>query len=121
MHNLGTPDKPFQVEVFPCVEDHIGLLKQVFDFGAIKSLFARKDFTFCYDSMNGVQGPYARAIFVDEFGAPVETCMNSIPKPDFGGHSTPSHGHADPNLTHAVEVSRSALEGVAGWGPLRLH
>ena len=28
-YNLGTADKPFQVEVFPCVEDHVGLLKQV--------------------------------------------------------------------------------------------
>ncbi len=30
--------------------------------------------------------------------------MNSIPKDDFGGHDSPSHGHADPNLTHAVEL-----------------
>ena len=30
--------------------------------------------------------------------------MNCDPKEDFGGHSTPSHGHADPNLTHAVEL-----------------
>jgi len=101
---FGPADKPFQVSVFPCVEDHVGLLKQVFDFGAIKKLFARPDFTFCYDSMHGVQGPYAHAIFVDEFGAPADSLMNSVPKPDFGGHDTPSHGHADPNLTHAVEL-----------------
>ena len=44
-------DKAFSVSVFPCVEDHVGLLKQVFDFGAIKKLFARPDFSFCYDSM----------------------------------------------------------------------
>jgi len=103
-HNLGTAEKPFQVEVFSCVEDHVGLLKQVFDFGAIKALFARKDFSFCYDSMNGVQGPYAKAIFVDEFGAPPSSLINATPKPDFGGHESPSHGHADPNLTHAVEL-----------------
>jgi phosphoglucomutase len=94
----------FLVEVFPCVEDHVGLLKQVFDFGAIKQLFQRKDFSFCYDSMNGVQGPYAKAIFIDEFGAPPSSLMNADPKPDFGGHESPSHGHADPNLTHAVEL-----------------
>ena len=51
----------FTVQVFPCVEDHVGLLKQVFDFGAIKALIARKDFTFCYDSMNGVQVLQPRA------------------------------------------------------------
>ena len=38
---FGTAEKPFNVQVFPCVEDHVGLLKQVFDFGAIKSLCAR--------------------------------------------------------------------------------
>jgi len=100
-------DDGFSVSVFPCVEDHVGLLKQVFDFGAIKSLFARPDFTFCYDSMNGVQGPYAKAIFVDEFGAPPESCINAVPKEDFGGHESPSHGHADPNLTHAVELVKA--------------
>ena len=31
-------------------------------------------------------------------------CINSVPKEDFGGHESPSHGHADPNLTHAVEL-----------------
>jgi len=101
---LGTADCPFKVEVFDNTEDHVMLLKQVFDFGAIKKLFARPDFTFIYDSMHGVQGPYARRVFVEEFGAPVEACINSIPKEDFGGHATPSHGHADPNLTHAVEL-----------------
>jgi phosphoglucomutase len=54
--------------------------------------------------MNGVQGPYAKAIFIDEFGAPPSSLMNADPKPDFGGHESPSHGHADPNLTHAVEL-----------------
>merc|ERR1719199_1967967 len=103
-HNLGTAEKPFVVSVFPCVEDHVGLLKQVFDFGAIKGLIARPDFTFTYDSMNGVQGPYATRIFVDEFGAPPASLINAVPKEDFGGHASPSHGHADPNLTHAVEL-----------------
>ena len=88
-------------------EDHVALLRQVFDFGAIGRLFARPDFSFCYDSMHGVQGPYARRVFVGEFGAPVASCINSIPKEDFGGHSTPSHGHADPNLTHAVELVKT--------------
>jgi len=80
------------------------LLRQVFDFGAIASLFARKDFSFCYDSMNGVQGPYARKLFIDEFGAKASDLINAYPKEDFGGHDSPSHGHADPNLTHAVEL-----------------
>jgi len=103
-YNVGTASSPFLVEVFDCTEDHIELLRQVFDFGAIQQLFARKDFTFCYDSMNGVQGPYARKLFIDVFGAKPSDLINAYPKEDFGGHSSPSHGHADPNLTHAVEL-----------------
>ena len=43
-----------------CLEQ---VLKECFDFDAIKALFARKDFTFCYDALSGVQGPYAKAVF----------------------------------------------------------
>jgi len=92
------------VEVFDCCEDHVALLSKVFDFAAIKALFAREDFSFVYDSMHGVQGPYAKRIFCGEFGAPASSLMNATPKEDFGGHASPSHGHADPNLTHAVEL-----------------
>merc|ERR1719362_955381 len=48
--------------------------------------------------MHGVNGPYAKAVFVDELKQPESTCMNSIPKDDFNG------GHADPNLTYAKEL-----------------
>jgi len=107
--NFDSPGKHaladgLEVVVFPCVEDHIALLKKVFDFAAIKKLFAHPEFSMIYDSMNGVQGPYAKAIIVGEFGAPVDSCINAEPKEDFGGHDSPSHGHADPNLTHAVEL-----------------
>eukprot|EP00428_Durinskia_dybowskii_P000774 CAMPEP_0170295168 /NCGR_PEP_ID=MMETSP0116_2-20130129/47707_1 /TAXON_ID=400756 /ORGANISM="Durinskia baltica, Strain CSIRO CS-38" /LENGTH=613 /DNA_ID=CAMNT_0010546717 /DNA_START=62 /DNA_END=1903 /DNA_ORIENTATION=- len=92
------------VEVFDCTDDHVALLKKVFDFEAIKTLIARKDFSMVYDSMNGVQGPYARRVLVDELGAPESCLMNAVPKEDFGGKDSPSHGHADPNLTYAVEL-----------------
>ena len=86
------------VTVFDTTEEHIKLLKTIFDFGAIKALLARKDFSFVYDSMHGVQGPYAHKIFVDDLGAPVESLLNSVPKDDFNG------GHADPNLTYAHDL-----------------
>lgn len=92
------------VEVFDCTEDHVGLLGKVFDFDKIKALIKREDFTFVYDSMNGVQGPYAKKVFCDELGADESCLMNAVPKEDFGGKDSPSHGHADPNLTYAVEL-----------------
>lgn len=41
-------------------EEHVGLLKTIFDFEAIKALLSREDFELVYDSMHGVQGPYAK-------------------------------------------------------------
>jgi phosphoglucomutase len=92
------------VEVFDPTEDHVNILKTCFDFEAIKKLFAREDFSFCYDSMSGVQGPYAKKVFCEMLGAPASALMNCDPKEDFGGHDTPSHGHADPNLANAREL-----------------
>jgi phosphoglucomutase len=86
------------VEVISATEDHIKLLRTVFDFPAIKTLLDRPDFSMIYDCMHGVNGPYAKQVFVEEFGQPTEVCMNAIPKDDFNG------GHADPNLTYAKEL-----------------
>ncbi|CAN0414919.1 unnamed protein product, partial [Discosporangium mesarthrocarpum] len=86
------------VEVISTTEAHVSLLKTIFDFGAIKALLERSDFTMVYDSMHGVQGPYAKAVFVDELGADPSCLTNFTPKDDFNG------GHADPNLTYAKEL-----------------
>ncbi|KAJ0396037.1 hypothetical protein P43SY_008311 [Pythium insidiosum] len=86
------------IEVFDAAEDHVALLKKIFDFAAIKKLMARDDFSFVFDSMWGVQGPYARRVFVEELGGPESCIINGVPKDDFNG------GHADPNLTYAKEL-----------------
>jgi len=95
------------VEVFDSVEDHQSLLEQCFDFGQIKQLFARPDFSFVYDSMCGVQGPYARKILEETLGGKPGSCINATPQPDFGGPQSAWHGHADPNLTYAVELVKA--------------
>jgi len=86
------------VEVISTTDVHVSLLKTIFDFGAIKALLDRPDFSMVYDSMHGVNGPFARAVFVDELGQDDSTCVNAVPKDDFNG------GHADPNLTYAKEL-----------------
>ncbi|GAX13287.1 phosphoglucomutase [Fistulifera solaris] len=86
------------VEVISATDNHVELLKSIFDFPAIKALLDRKDFTMVYDTMYGVNGPYAKKVFVEELGQPEEICMNATPKDDFNG------GHADPNLTYAKEL-----------------
>jgi len=87
-----------QVEIIDSTAAHVTLLKSIFDFDAIKYLLDRKDFSMTYDSMHGVNGPYAKAVIVDELGQKESICTNSTPKDDFGG------AHADPNLTYAKEL-----------------
>eukprot|EP00957_Ditylum_brightwellii_P184687 14065914-Ditylum_brightwellii.AAC.1 len=76
---------------------HVALFKTIFDFDTIKVLLDHDGFTMVYDAMFVVNGPYAKAIFVDELGQAESTCMNTTPKDDFGGLC------ADPNLTYAKE------------------
>ena len=82
------------VEVIDPVAIHADLLRRLFDFDAIRALFA-SGFTMRFDAMHAVTGPYARAILEDELGAPPGTVRNGRPRPDFGG------GHPDPNPVHA--------------------
>ena len=82
------------VEVIDPVAIHAGLMRTLFDFDAIRALFA-SGFSMRFDAMHAVTGPYAKAILEDELGAPAGTVLNAEPRPDFGG------GHPDPNPVHA--------------------
>ncbi|KAJ3152135.1 Phosphoglucomutase-2 [Irineochytrium annulatum] len=99
----------FTVEVVDSVNDYVILMKEIYDFPAIKAFFAANPkFTVLMDSMSGVTGPYARRLLVDELGLPVKSVMNFEPLPDFGG------GHPDPNLTYAHDlVERVEKEGIS--------
>jgi phosphoglucomutase len=88
----------FVIEVIDTTIDYVNLMKQVFDFDALKTLVARPDFKICYDAMHGVAGEYAQKIFIEELGADPSSLINSVPKEDFG------KGHPDPNLTYAAEL-----------------
>ena len=65
------------VEVVSATDAHVALLRSIFDFPAIKGLLNRPDFTMVYDSMHGVNGPYARKVFCEGFGLDPSTMMNS--------------------------------------------
>ena len=82
------------VEVIDAVADYLALMQRLFDFDALRRLFA-SGFTLAFDAMHAVTGPYAHAIFERELGAAPGTVRNGVPLPDFGGH------HPDPNLVHA--------------------
>jgi len=79
-----------EVEVVDPVADYAELMERLFDFGAIRDLFA-SGFTMRFDAMHAVTGPYATAILEGALGAPTGSVVNAAPRPDFGG------GHPDPN------------------------
>ena len=98
LDNLGTFDVGgMQVEIFDPVAEYADLMQSLFDFPAIRHLFA-SGFRMKFDGMHAITGPYAREIFLKRLGAPEDSLMNCIPLEDFGG------GHPDPNLTYAHEL-----------------
>ncbi len=92
-HRLGE----MQVEVVDPVADYVELMREIFDFPALRAAFAG-GLRLAFDAMHAVTGPYAHAIFERELGAPAGTVRNGTPLPDFGGL------HPDPNLVHAKEL-----------------
>ena len=85
------------VEIVDPVADYAALMEELFDFDAIRALFA-SGFRMVFDAMYAVTGPYAHEIIEKRLGAIPATVRNGVPLPDFGGH------HPDPNLVHARDL-----------------
>jgi phosphoglucomutase len=98
------------VEVVDPVEDYAALMETLFDFEAIRALFA-SGFTLRFDAMHAVTGPYAREILERRLGAAPGSVVNADPSPDFGG------GHPDPNPIWARELVDVMMpEGAPDFG-----
>jgi phosphoglucomutase len=93
----ATQLEQMQIEVIDPVADYAELMQRLFDFDAIRKLFAG-GFTMRFDAMSAVSGPYAKAILEGMLGAPAGTVLNGEPLEDFGGH------HPDPNPVNAAEL-----------------
>jgi phosphoglucomutase len=95
LDTLGaTPIEGATVDIVDPVIEYSALMKTLFDFEAIRALFA-SGFRMRFDAMHAVTGPYAHSILEGELGSGAGTVVNGTPLPDFGGH------HPDPNLTYA--------------------
>jgi phosphoglucomutase len=86
-----------EIEVIDSLKDYIDMMERIFDFDAIRKLFAGS-FTMRFDAMNAVTGPYALKIFEEILGAPKGSVVHYVPMEDFGGL------HPDPNLIYAKEL-----------------
>lgn len=85
------------IDVVDPVADYRDLMASLFDFDAIRALFAG-GFTMRFDAMHAVTGPYAHAILEDTLGAAKGTVVNGVPSEDFG------KGHPDPNPIWAKDL-----------------
>ncbi len=86
-----------EIEIIDPVSGYVDMMREIFNFEAIKQLFA-KGFTMRFDAMNAVTGPYAVRIFEELLGAAPGSVVNAVPLSDFGGL------HPDPNLVYAKEL-----------------
>lgn len=91
------------VDIVNSVTDYTELMESLFDFSAIKAMFDG-GFSFLFDAMHAVTGPYATEIFVSRLGLDASHVINAKPKTDFGG------GHPDPNLVHAKKIYDAAMK-----------
>ena len=85
------------VQIVDPVSDYADLMETLFDFAAIRALFA-DSFTMQFDAMCAITGPYATEILENRLGASKGTVVHGTPQPDFGGM------HPDPNPTWAHEL-----------------
>ncbi len=98
LSKLGTQKLgAMEIEVIEPVAIYAKMMEEIFDFPAIKKLFAN-GFTMRFDAMNAVTGPYAIKIFEEILGAKKGSVVHAVPMEDFGGL------HPDPNLIYAKEL-----------------
>ncbi len=96
----------FTLEVTDSVEAYQALMQTLFDFDAIRALFA-SGFTLRFDALSAVTGPYALRIFEGLLGAAPGSVVNGVPLSDFGGH------HPDPNPVNCHDLYDLAMSDAA--------
>uniref|UniRef100_A0A8C9WL07 EF-hand calcium binding domain 7 n=1 Tax=Scleropages formosus TaxID=113540 RepID=A0A8C9WL07_SCLFO len=108
---LDNKPSPFTVEIVDSVESYANMLRNIFDFAALKELLSGPNhIKVRLDAMHGVVGPYVKKIVCEELGAPANSAVNCVPKEDFGGH------HPDPNLTYASDLVENMKGGEYDFG-----
>ncbi|MEQ2252737.1 Phosphoglucomutase-1 [Ilyodon furcidens] len=109
--DLENKFKPFTVEIVDPVESYANLLRNIFDFAALKELLSGENHVrIRLDAMHGVLGPYVKRILCEELGCPANSAINCVPLEDFGGQPP------DPNLMYATDLVDSMRDGQYDFG-----
>uniref|UniRef100_A0A8B9TR02 Phosphoglucomutase 1 n=1 Tax=Anas platyrhynchos TaxID=8839 RepID=A0A8B9TR02_ANAPL len=100
----------FPVEIVDSVEAYANMLRNIFDFNALKELLSGKNhLKIRIDAMHWRYGGLWK-ILCEELGAPANSAVNCTPLEDFGGH------HPDPNLTYAADLVQTMKTGEYDFG-----
>ncbi|XP_049603248.1 phosphoglucomutase-1-like isoform X2 [Syngnathus scovelli] len=109
--DLENKFKPFTVEIVDAVESYANLMRNIFDFAALKELLSGENrITVKLDAMHGVVGPYVKRILCEELGCPANSAVNCVPSDDFGGQ------RPDPNLMDAADLLDNMRDGEHDFG-----
>lgn len=104
----------FDVQVVDTAQDYAELMREIFDFAAIRGLLTgaagQPKLNVLINSLHGVMGPYVNKILCEELGMDSKNAVNCVPLPDFG------NGHPDPNLTYAHDLVNELKKGVHDFG-----
>ncbi|WP_341759971.1 alpha-D-glucose phosphate-specific phosphoglucomutase [Candidatus Endowatersipora endosymbiont of Watersipora subatra] len=96
--NTGT----MRICIIDPVYDYTLLMQSLIDFDLVRKII-KDGFTFSFDAMHAVTGPYAKEIFINLLGVDESFILNSNPSPNFGG------GHPDPNRVYSKILYDSAI------------
>ncbi|KAM6948995.1 phosphoglucomutase-1-like [Aplochiton taeniatus] len=109
--DLENKFKPFTVEIIDSLESYANMLRNIFDFAALKELLSGENhIKIILDAMHGAVGPYVKRILCEELGCPANSAINCVPLEDFGGQPP------DPNPTHAADLLDTMKEGHYDFG-----
>lgn len=108
-YSFKIEDRDFAVQIIDSVQDYSDLMKEIFDFDALRRFF-KSGFKVTVNALNGVMGPYVKKILCEELGMSESEAYNCEPLTDFGGL------HPDPNLTYAKPLVDLLLKGEHDFG-----
>ncbi|OAF65539.1 hypothetical protein A3Q56_06742, partial [Intoshia linei] len=114
-------NKTFEICVIDSVKDYKEKMQEMFDFSLIKNYVSGNNpqIAILVDCMNGVAGPYAKEIFVNDLNVKESSIINGTPLPGitllfnilFTRPSDFGKLHPDPNLTRAKDLLSKMKEG----------
>uniref|UniRef100_A0A4W5RNR8 Phosphoglucomutase 1 n=1 Tax=Hucho hucho TaxID=62062 RepID=A0A4W5RNR8_9TELE len=105
MFDLENKFKPFTVEIVDSAESYANMLRNIFDFAALKENHIKIRLEHHGSATLGVVGPNVKRILCEELGSPAKSAINYVPLQDFGGQ------HPDPILTYAADLAEAMRGG----------